>query len=319
MAGSHAPPPAVRLLMAVAGLSSLVVYAAFAFVLYRFLLGLWARRPDPALTVAVVLVVSLALGYASYRLGTARIRAALDATTLPRRAAPRLYERVDALAAEMGVEPPRLRVGRIGAPNALALGGPTDGEVVLDVSLFDLLDAAELEGVVAHELAHLAARDSLVKTLGYSLVRTVGGLLLLVTLPVALLFVGVVRAASLLRGVPSVEIRRATALAWMVVTGLATALLLVPVLALLAYSRRREFVADARAAAATGRPLALARGLGRIARAASPGGPFSSLYIHGDEEGALGRLLASHPPMEERLERLVDRADADRRAVDRRR
>ncbi|MFB6304051.1 MAG: M48 family metallopeptidase [Haloferacaceae archaeon] len=308
-------PFAVRFLMAVAGLASLFVYAVFAFLLYRGLLFLWARRPDPVLTALVVAALALALGYASYRLGTARIRAALDAAPLPRRAAPRFHDRVDALAEEMDVEDPQLLVGRLGQPNALALGGPRDGDVILDASLFDLLDAAELEGIVAHELAHLESRDALVKTLGYSLVRTVGGLLLLVALPAVLLFVGTVRAVSLLRGDRPTETRRATALAWAVATGLATAVLVVPVLALLAYSRRREFAADARAAETTGRPLALARGLARIARASSPGGPFSSLYIHGDEERSLTRLLASHPPMDERVERLAERADGRREAV----
>jgi heat shock protein HtpX len=51
----------------------------------------------------------------------------------------------------------------------------------------------------------------------------------------------------------------------------------------------------------------------KIQRAATPGwGIRSSLYVHGDEEGILSRLLATHPPMAERIERLVDRENESR-------
>lgn len=195
------------------------------------------RRPDPVLTALVVVAVSLSLGCASYRAGTARILYAIDAVELPHDASPWFHDRVDALAAGMAVEPPALLVGTLGSPNALALGGPGNGRVALDVTLFRLLEPDELSAVVAHEMAHIAARDSLTKTLGYSLVQTAGGLLALVVLPVA-----------------------------------------------------------------------LARSLPRIERAATPEGPLSSLYIHGDEEVRLTRLLAGHPPMAERIERLVESA-----------
>jgi heat shock protein HtpX len=297
-----------RLLLAVTGVAMLVVYVATALVGYRFLLALWARRPDPVCTALVVVAVSLSLGYASYRVGTARIIHALDAVELPRDASPRFHDRVGALAAEMAVEPPALLVGNLGSPNALALGGPGNGRVVLDVTLFRLLGPDELSAVVAHEMAHIAARDSLTKTLGYSLVQTAGGLLALVFLPVALLLGGVARAASYLRGDHPVAADRVARGVVAAVASLGTVLLLGLVLPLQAYARRREFAADERAAAVTGRPLALARGLARIERAATPEGPFSSLYIHGDEEVRLTRLLASHPPMAERIERLVDSA-----------
>ncbi|MFB6159919.1 MAG: M48 family metalloprotease [Haloferacaceae archaeon] len=241
-----------RLLLAVTGVAMLVVYAATGVAGYRLLLALWARRPDPLATALVVLAVSLAFGYASYRVGTARILLALDAVELPREAAPWLYDRVDAIAREMGVDAPTLLVGRLGSPNALALGGPASGRVVVDAALVRLLGPGELEAVIAHEVAHLAARDSLTKTLGYSLVRTVGGLLALVVLPVALLLGGLARAAGYLRGSHPVA---AEQVAWRVVvavTSLGSVLLLGFVLPLQAYARRREFAADERAAAVTG-------------------------------------------------------------------
>lgn len=300
-------------MMAVVGVVVLVLYAAAAFAVYRGLLFLWARRPDPVTTLAAVLGLALALGYASYRGGLVALRHELDPTEIPRHRAPDLYHRVEALAAEMGIEPPTLAVGRLEAPNALALGGPRDGLVVVDPSLFRLLDGAELETIIAHELAHLENRDGLVKTLGSSVVRTVTGLATLALLPVIILAVGTARAIAYLRGGSPREITRAATAAHASATAGVIVLLFVFTLALRAYSRRRELAADDRAAAVTGRPAALASALARIDRAARPPeGLLSELVIHGDEEGPLTRLLATHPPMEDRIQRLVDRSERER-------
>jgi heat shock protein HtpX len=296
--------------MAVAGVVVLVLYATGAFVVYRGLLLLWARRPDPLTTVAVVLGLSLALGYASYRGGLVALRRELDPTPIPRKRAPELYRRVEAMATEMGMAPPTLAVGRMGAPNALALGGPRDGLVVVDPSLFRLLSDPELEAILAHELAHLQNRDGLVKTLGSSVVRMVTGLATVALLPLVILVVGVARALAYLRGDPPREITAAAMRAHAAATTGVVVLLFVFTLALRAYSRRRELAADDRAVEVTGHPVALARALARIDRAARPpDGLLSDLVVHGDEEGTLTRLLATHPPMETRIERLTERSD----------
>nr|WP_281280708.1 M48 family metalloprotease [Natronomonas salsuginis] len=84
-------------------------------------------------------------------------------------------------------------------------------------------------------------------------------------------------------------------------------------LALRAHSRRRECAADDRPVDATADLRALARALVKVQRAATPGrGIRSSLYVHGDEEGMLSRLLATHPPVAERIERLIGRASEPR-------
>jgi heat shock protein HtpX len=253
----------LRLLMAMTGVVVLVLYTTAAFVVYRGLLYVWARRPDPVTTAAVVLALTVALGYASYRGGVASLCNRLDAQEIPRHRAPELYRRVEMMAEDLGIDPPAVAVGRMGQPNALAIGGV----VVVDPGLFRLLDAAELEAILAHELAHLETRDALIKTLGSSLVRTFTGLAVVASLPVVILVMGGARG--------------------------------------LAYIRAVEL---------TGRPVALAHALARIDRAAKPtAGLLSDLVIHGDEEGTLTRLLATHPPMEDRIERLVERAETDAR------
>ncbi|MEF8856955.1 MAG: M48 family metalloprotease [Haloplanus sp.] len=299
--------PGSSLLFAVVAVVTLLVYAALAFATYRALLFLWAQRPDPVTTVVVVVGLTLGMGYASYRIGTARIRYALDAVELPRREIPELYRRVDALADRVGVERPRLLVASLQGPNALALGGARDGDVVIDGSLFRLLTAVELEAIIAHELAHLKRRDSLVKTLGYSLVRTATGIVWLALLPVALLVGGVARAIALLSGDDPAAIRRTIRTADAMVTSLVAVCLFLLTAAVQAYSRHREYAADERAARVTD-PLALARALEKIDRATTPSGLLSTLVIHGDEEGPITDLLASHLPMADRIERLRQRA-----------
>lgn len=301
----------LRVLMAVTGVTLLAFYAALAFMAYRLLLWFWQQRPDPVATALVVLALALAFGYTSHELGTARILRALDAAELPRGRAPRVYERFDRLCGAMDVEAPSLLVARLGQPNALALGGG-DGVVIIDASLLRLLDLDELEAILAHELAHLEGKDGLVQTLGYSLVQTAMGFVLVALLPLALLLVGLDRAAAWLRGEP-LSSRGATAWLRALLAGGVTALLLGFALLLRAHSRRREYRADDRAADVTGRPLALASALAAIERAAAPErGRLSPLVIHGDEEGTLSRLLATHPPMDERVERLRERSGARR-------
>lgn len=293
-----------RLLLVATGVAALVGYAALAFLLYRGLLLLWAQRPDPVTTVAVVAGATVAFGYASYRFGTARLRVALDPVELPPREAPRLHGRVADLADRIGVDRPRLLVARLDQPNALALGGARNGAVVLDASLFRLLTAAELEAIVAHELAHLKWRDSLLKAVGYAFVRTATGLVWVAVLPLAVVVGGAARAVALVRGESVLDVSRTARRADAAVTAVVGLVLFALTALVRAYGRRREYAADARAARATGRPLALARALEKIRRAAAPGGPLSPWLIHGDEEGTVTRLLATHPPMDERIERL---------------
>ena len=290
---------------------TLLVYALLSVATYRALRLLWTAPPDPLTTVVVVAGLTLVAGYASYRIGTAQLRYALDAVELPRGEMPALYRRVDALADRVGVETPRLMIAPLHGPNALAIGGARDGDVVLDGSLFHLLTAAELEAIIAHELAHLKGRDSLVKTLGYSLVRTVTGLVWLLVLPAALLVGGAVRAAAVLRNDDPVRFRRSVRAADATMTSLVAVCLFFLTAAVQAYSRHREYAADDRAARLTG-PLALASALEKIDRAATPPGLLSTLVVHGDEEGPVTDLLASHPPMDDRIERLRRRV-RDRR------
>lgn len=86
-------------------------------------------------------------------------------------------------------------------------------------------------------------------------------------------------------------------------------------LALLALSKYREYAA-ARAATMTGDPLALVRALRKVQRRSEAvWGLLSLLYVQTDERDRLRRLLATHPPTEERVRRLLERANEERRSA----
>ncbi len=289
-----------------------VLYLAVAYAAVQLLLFPVLGRLRPLPTVVTVLGAAVGFGYLTYRVGTAQLLAGLDLSEPSRQRAPGLYRILDGLDAEMTVDRPRLLLSHTGEPNAFSLGGRR-GVVVLDEALLVILSPDELEAVLAHELAHLETRDGLLKTVGASAVSTASSLLFLALLPFGLAVAVVRRLARLATGQDRVPLRQHLVIAYVTVWLAVLGVMLPFTLALRAYARRRELTADDRAAEVAG-PLALAEALDTIRRATTPeGGPFSSLYIRGDEEGSLTRLLATHPSMDERIERLHRRADRDRR------
>ncbi|MBV0925481.1 M48 family metalloprotease [Halomicroarcula limicola] len=298
-----------RIGLAALGLASLTIYLFVAVVGYRLVASLWASRPSPATLALVVSTTAVVLGLVSYWTGTTRLKRSLDAVVLPRSRAPSVYERLERLVARMEVGTPTLLIARLPVPNAFAIGG-LGSAIVVDRRLFGILSTEEMEALLAHELAHLEGRDALVQTLAYSLTQSLVGLVGLLVFPVVVLLGGIARAVAMLRGDPASWSRswlgrtQRTALQAVAVLGLGVTLLV------FAYSRRREWAADDRAVEVTGNPLALARALRKIERASTPRlGPLTPLYVHGDDDGALSRLLSTHPPMDDRVARLVERAE----------
>jgi heat shock protein HtpX len=194
--------------------------------------------------------------------------------------APALHSTVDRLASRAGVVKPKLYVLPDGYPRALSAGRGAGGgaALALSVGLLGVASPAELEGIVAHELAHLRHRDVLVQTVavvvGAAIVEAsrVGG-----ALQRALLFVLGPLAAAFVH------------------------LLLSP---------KREFEADRFAAAVCDSPHGLADALVRLEQAmqlvafeASPATePLYTTNPFADE--GLASLFASHPPVGERVRRL---------------
>lgn len=295
--------------MAAVGVSVLVFYALVAGLAYVLLATLWANRPPPGTTLLIVGGLTIVFGFLSYQFGRSELLASVDAVEIPRADAPGLYDRVDAVASRMAIEPPRLLVAEMAVPNAMALGGRRNGVIAVDRSLFSLLSADELETILAHECAHLESRDSLVQTLAYSVTRTVVGFLTLALLPLLLFATGLEHGLAWIRGRPA-RLPDGSVGRFRDLVGSAVLLVLVVLTLLIrAHSRRREFAADDRAATVTGKPLALARALSKIDRVSDPNWSLlPPLYTRGDEEGSLGRVFSTHPATDERVERLAERA-----------
>jgi heat shock protein HtpX len=301
----------LRGLMVVVGVLTLAVYLAGAYLGYELARAVWAVRP-PLSTLALYLaVLTVVFAFVSYRVGTARILRDLQVRELSERRAPMLYRRLAGFSDAMGIERPDVLVAEMGQPNALALGGGFGrGHVVVDRRLFSVLTFDELSAIVAHELAHIERKDSLVQTFGYSVLQTLSGVVVVVLAPVLVVAAGLARGEAWIRGRPEAWTRTVPGKLQRAVVGSVSLVFFALTLALLAHSRRREFAADDRAAEVTGDPLALARALRKIERASQgPWSLLSPLYVNGEEEGPLTRMLSTHPATDERVERLRQRAD----------
>lgn len=244
-----------------------------------------------------------------YVLGVRATLAGVDAVRVHAEDAPGLVDCVEALAVEMDVEPPTLYVAALGAPNAFAAGRRGHGSVVLSRELLRELDRDEVVGVVAHELAHLRHRDSVLMTAATTIRQLVTAA---VTLAVGwAVFVAAFgyELASEGRGPSGVDWERVlTAL----VGGVFVVTTNVYLLATMALSRHREFVADAAAVRAVGDHRGLVGALATIeahARRASSDGDanpvVAALCIRGSVRSRAHGLFASHPPTEARIEALL--------------
>ena len=212
---------------------------------------------------------------------------------------PQVYEIVERLTRKASLPMPRIYVIPSETPNAFATGrNPSHAAVAVTEGILRLLDARQLEGVLAHELSHVANRDILIATIAAAvagLISTLGY---------------VVRWGALLGGGRRDDERGGSAiemLAWAI---------LAPLLALviqLAVSRSREYGADASGAALVGDPEPLAEALLALESGNQQipyrfGGPATAhLFIVNPLSGVAGKMMSlfsTHPPIEERVRRL---------------
>jgi heat shock protein HtpX len=201
------------------------------------------------------------------------------ARELPQGEAPGLHSTVERLAAVAGVVKPRLYLMSDGLPRACAAGrGPRSSAIAVSKGLLQALPPAELEAVLAHELAHIRHRDVLVQS-------------------VAVVTAAVIVEASRIGG----WFRRWLLFVFGPVAAAFVHLLLSP---------KREFEADRAAAVVCGSPHGLVAALIRMDQASDlvqfEGSPVAEpLYtVNPFEQEGLAGLFATHPPIAERVRRL---------------
>jgi heat shock protein HtpX len=262
---------------------ALVVALMFAFPDYWFLIGL------------------AGIGIAFYQWWSSDKMAmkAMRAREVTPEEAPELHGMIDRLCALADMPKPRVGIADMDLPNAFATGRSPDRSVVcVTTGILRLLDAEELEAVLAHELSHVAHRDVLVMTVASSAGILAG------MLTRGAQFGGLSRGRSNSGGVPAVLIALVISLVVYAVSFLLLRLL----------SRYRELCADRSGAYLTMKPQALASALTKISGGAGAipqkdlraNSAVNSLFIVPAVAGiSMKTLTATHPSLEQRLEQLA--------------
>ena len=223
---------------------------------------------------------------------------AMGAREVTPQQAPELHAMIDRLCVQADLPKPKVAVADTRMPNAFALGrSPKSATVCATTGIMELLSPAELEGVMAHELTHVANRDVLVMTLA-GFFATIAAYIVQFGF-----FFGGGGGYGDDDDNPS----------FMVLFLVSIAVYIISFFLMQALSRYREFAADRGSALITGRPSALASALMKISsgmqripqqdlRASSE---LSAFYIFPPGvKGSISGLFATHPPMEKRIEAL---------------
>jgi len=252
-----------------------------------------------ALIPAFIIAVLMTIG--SYYASDKIVLAVSRAKPVKKEDYPYLYNVVEGLAIAAGLPKPRCYIIDDTAPNAFASGrNPRNSVIVVTKGLLEKLNRAELEGVIAHEMAHIKNYDVLVQTLA---VVMVGVVVLLSDWILRTFFWGGGRRRGKSKG-------GGNAGAILIVVALLLAILspLIAQLLRFSISRKREFLADANGAFLTRYPPGLASALRKLAADKEPleaaNKATAHLYIVNplkDIKGKMNSLFSTHPPVEERI------------------
>ncbi len=269
-------------------------------LLTMFLLGLLyvafvAALLSAGAGVALMLVVIGGLTLAQFFLSDKLALAAMGAKEVTPEQAPGLHAMIERLCIQADLPKPRIAVADMHVPNAFAMGRSQKNAVVCATTgIMNTLEPHELEGVMAHELAHVKNRDVLIMTIA-SFFASVAAMML----QFGFFFGG----GDDDDGAP----------AFLVVLLASAVVYVLSFFLMMTLSRYREFSADRGAALVTGRPSALASALNRISgamqrvpqhdlREAERMNAF--FIVPASVKGSIKTLFSTHPPMEKRIERL---------------
>ncbi len=213
--------------------------------------------------------------------------------------APELYQMVDRLRKRADLPMPTVAVAPSEQPNAFATGrNPAHAVVCFTTGILKLLPPRELEGVLAHELAHIRHRHMLVGTVAATMAGAIA------------MLASIARWGLILGGFGGRDDRGQNPLALLIMAIVAP---LAAAIIHMAISRQNEFQADATAAGITGDPMGLAGALQRIEGYAKqipmPVNPAAAQLaiinpLSGGRGSGVMRLFRTHPPTEDRIARL---------------
>jgi heat shock protein HtpX len=265
-------------------------------LVYAVLIGVLIASGAGAITIAVI---AAALFLVQYFTSDKIALYSMGAREVSPEEAPGLHGTIERLCIQADLPKPRVAIADTPMPNAFAIGrSPSKATVCATTGILKLLNPAELEGVLAHELTHVQNRDVLVMTIA-SFFAAIASFIV----QMGFWFGGAFGGDDNDNGPGAIVVILVSAVVYMISFVLIQAL-----------SRYREFAADRGSAIITGRPSALASALVKISgtmdqipqrdlRAAN--GELAAFYIFPPKaKQTVATLFSTHPPLEARLEAL---------------
>jgi heat shock protein HtpX len=246
--------------------------------------------------MVIALIIATAMNFFTYWFSDKIVLAMYRAKEVDEATAPGLYAAVRRLTQRANLPMPRVCIIPQAGPNAFATGrNPSHAAVAVTQGLLDILDEEELEGVLAHELSHVRNRDILIGTIAATLA---GAIMILARMAqFAAIFGGGGRGRDRGGGFGLVLVAIVSAIAAMLIQ--------------MAISRSREYQADASAARLSGNPRGLARALEALQRSAqrvpmeANAATAHMFIVNPFSRKGIVSLFSTHPPIEERIERLL--------------
>jgi len=244
----------------------------------------------------LALVFAVVMNVGSYWFSDTIVLRMHNAQPITYEDSPEIFAMVQRLARNANIPMPKLYVIPDDSPNAFATGrSPEKGAVAMTDGILRVLSMDELEGVIAHELGHIAHRDTLVMTVAATIAGAVSSL-------------GNMAMWSAVFGGRSNDDEEGGHPAAMLVSAIVAPF--AAMLIQMAISRSREFLADEAAAKYSGKPWALASALRKIEAWShrvpmETGSPATAhMYISNPFSGGMASLFSTHPPTAERIARL---------------
>ena len=244
--------------------------------------------------MTIALVFSLIMNFGSFWFSDKIVLAMYRAKEVNRESAPKFYDMIQGLAQKANIPMPRVYIINDPTPNAFATGrSPNNAAVAATTGILQGLSNDELAGVMAHELAHVKNRDTLISTIAATLVGSIS-------------YIAQMAGWAFMFG--RNDDREGNGIGGLVL------LILSPIIAMLiqmAISRSREFAADKGGAEITGNPMGLATALQKISRGnqmkpVNHSDPATAhmFIINPLRGGGISKLFSTHPSTEERIKRL---------------
>jgi heat shock protein HtpX len=247
-------------------------------------------------------IVPIAVGFAlisvwgSYYLSDSLVITMTGARVIQREENPKLFDLIEEISLASGLKMPKVAIVHDSAPNAFATGrNPDHALIAFTTRILEVMDREELQGVIAHELSHVANRDTLVSAVAAT---TAGAIAILSDMLMRMMWFGGGRDRD------REENQNPLALVLSLLV-----LILAPLAATLlksAISRKREALADATAVAFTRNPTGLRRALETLQAdttvVAQKSNAVAHIWIESPlDSRSVSKLFATHPPLEERI------------------